>query len=60
MSNGNIQMLSEPKLFKDLQEIDIDDLRANSKLNRFKPEQRPDEAAYLEEFWKFLKSLSNE
>ena len=41
-------------------EIDIDDLRANSKLNRFKPEQRPDEAAYLEEFWKFLKSLSNE
>ena len=26
MSNGNIQMLSEPKLFNDLQDIDIDDL----------------------------------
>ena len=43
-----------------LSEIDIDDLKANTKLNRFKPEQRREEAVYLEAFWDFLRSLPNQ
>lgn len=40
-------------------EVDIDDLQANAKLNRFKPEEKQEEAIYLSEFWAFLKGLPN-
>ena len=40
-------------------DIDISDVEKHTKLNRFKLEEKPDEAIYLAEFWTFLKALPN-
>lgn len=38
-----------------LNEIDIDDLRANTSLNHFDPTNKPEEKEYLDHFWAHLK-----
>ena len=41
-------------------DIDIDDLRANTVMNHFDPENNPTDREFLGNFWEFLKSLPNE
>ena len=43
-----------------MNEIDIDDLKDNTVLNNFKPEENEEDRQYLENFWGHLKSLPNE
>ena len=43
-----------------INEIDIDDLRANTVLQGFEPETSVADKNYLDKFWDFLKLMSNE
>ena len=38
-----------------INEIDIDDLKDNTNLNHFKPEEDEEDRKYLESFWEHLK-----
>ena len=43
-----------------INDIDIDDLRANTVYNHYEPESNAEHATYLNSFWDHLKSLSTE
>ena len=43
-----------------INEIDIEDLRVNTVLNKFDPDNSEADRLYLDSFWEHLKSMPNE